>query len=57
MEVVTLAVSGYWVVCRDDDDCNEEFGPGQFDEAQKYLRWLRMERPWFNIELIATIAL
>lgn len=51
----TIPVRCFWVICHEDDDLNEEFGCGQFKEADNYLN--KMQGNWTNktFEMIAEI--
>ena len=51
----TLLVSGYWVMCKEDEDFNEEFGQNQFESADHHLNVLRAENPGYTFEMIAEI--
>lgn len=55
MGLHTLPILGYWVLCRDDEDLNEEFGENQFQEADEYLNSNRKEHPNFEFEMLATV--
>ena len=52
---IELPVIDFWVVCRDDEDYNEEFGPNGYDAALEYLHEKLTERPDLKFELIAEI--
>lgn len=55
MQMRTIPVRCFWVICHEDDDLNEEFGCGQFKEADNYLN--KMRGNWTNktFEMIAEI--
>jgi len=50
-----MPIKGFWVLCQEDDDLNEEFGSSQFEEADTYLNEQRKLWPGKTIELIADI--
>ena len=56
MKMLTLPISGFWVVCGEDTDLNEEFGAGQFSAADEYLNKSRKEHPDMAFELIANLS-
>lgn len=56
MEMLTLPISGFWVVCGEDTDLNEEFDSGQFEDADAYLNKKREDHPDMEFELIANIS-
>ena len=53
--MVTVLIKGYWIICPEDEDLNEEFGAGQFDDAYTYLNEQRKVWPDKKIEMIAEI--
>jgi len=55
MKIVTIPVKGFWVVCREDSDIEEEFGASQFNEADDYLNEQRKLWPKKAIDMIADI--
>lgn len=55
MQMITLPVKGYWVICREDEYFNEEFGAGQFEEAISYMNEQRRTCLDKKLEIIAEI--
>jgi hypothetical protein len=55
MQMLTIPIKSFWVICQNDEDVNEEFGASQFDDAKNYLINLRNERPELTFEMIADI--
>ena len=57
MNVVTLPVTGYWVICDEDNDYNKKFGSSdsQFYRAAAYMKEKRKERPDLTFKMLANI--
>lgn len=55
MQMLTVPIKCFWVVCKDDNDLDQEFNASQFDEADLYLYQQREFWPNKDIQLIAEI--
>lgn len=56
MQILTVPIKSFWVICQNDEDLNEEFSADQFEDADNYLQSMREEWPDKTIEMIAEIA-
>ena len=54
MQMITLPVKGFWVICR-DKDIEELYDANDFDEADNRLNQLRKEFPDYEAEMTADI--
>jgi hypothetical protein len=50
-----LSVTRFWVICREDEDLNEEFGKTQLREAKSYLKKLQTDYSDKHIEIVAEL--
>ena len=55
MQMITLPIKCFLVICRENEDLNEEFGSMQFDDADYYLNQQRKLYPEKQIKMIAEV--